>query len=167
MSWLIDAIYYVVPFVVLLGIFVFVHEFGHFIVARLCGVAVTEFSIGFGKKLWGFTDRKNTEWKISAIPLGGYCKFLGDDDASSSSGDTSNLSEEDKKVAYGAKNIFRRISFFHFITALYPSPCTVTISKSLHSSHKIVLLYSPLRLSKILPSITPCPMILKLLTSTA
>ena len=69
MSWLIDAIYYVVPFVVLLGILVFVHEFGHFIVARLCGVAVTEFSIGFGKKLWGYTDRKNTEWKISAIPL--------------------------------------------------------------------------------------------------
>ncbi|MBE6444972.1 MAG: RIP metalloprotease RseP [Alphaproteobacteria bacterium] len=110
MSWLVDAIHYVVPFIVLLGILVFVHEFGHFIVARLCGVAVTEFSIGFGKKLWGFTDKKNTEWKISAIPLGGYCKFLGDEDATSSSGNTSGLSEEDKKVAFATQNPLKKMA---------------------------------------------------------
>jgi len=110
MNWLIDAAYYVIPFIILLGILVFVHEFGHFIVARMCGVAVTEFSIGFGKKLWGFTDKKNTEWKISAIPLGGYCKFLGDDDASSSSGSAENLSEAEKKVAFATQNPFKKLA---------------------------------------------------------
>ena len=89
MSWLIDSAYYIVPFIILLGILVFVHEFGHFLVARMCGVAVSEFSIGFGKKLWGRKDKSGTEWRIGAIPLGGYCKFLGDDDAASGTGDVS------------------------------------------------------------------------------
>ncbi|MBR2033594.1 MAG: site-2 protease family protein, partial [Alphaproteobacteria bacterium] len=57
MDWFVDAVYYVVPFVVLLGVLVFVHELGHFLVARICGVTVTDFSIGFGKKLWGRKDR--------------------------------------------------------------------------------------------------------------
>ena len=60
MEWIINAIYYVVPFVILLGILVFVHEFGHFIVARLCGVQVEAFSIGFGKTLWSKKDRLGT-----------------------------------------------------------------------------------------------------------
>lgn len=81
MEWLVNGVYYIVPFIVLLGILVFVHEFGHFLVARLSGVQVTDFSIGFGKQLWGFTDKHNTKWKICAIPLGGYCQFLGDADA--------------------------------------------------------------------------------------
>ena len=85
MEWLLNTVYYVVPFLILLGILVFVHELGHFFVARFCGVKVTDFSIGFGKKLWGWTDRKGTEWKLSLIPLGGYCKFLGDEDAASAS----------------------------------------------------------------------------------
>ena len=110
MSWLIDTVYYVVPFIVLLGILVFVHEFGHFIIARLCGVAVSEFSIGFGKKLWGRKDKYGTEWRISAIPLGGYCKFLGDDDAASSSGKVSELSEEDKKRAFATQNPFKKLA---------------------------------------------------------
>lgn len=84
MEWLLNIIYYIIPFLILLGVLVFVHEFGHFIVARKLGVAVSAFSIGFGKKLWGKTDSKGTEWKISAIPLGGYCQFLGDADESSS-----------------------------------------------------------------------------------
>lgn len=83
MDWLINAVYYVVPFVVVLGILVFVHELGHFAVARMCGVKVDVFSIGFGKELWGRRDRQGTYWKIAAVPLGGYCQFLGDDDASS------------------------------------------------------------------------------------
>ena len=68
MEWLVNGVYYIVPFIVLLGILVFVHEFGHFLVARLSGVQVTDFSIGFGKQLWGFTDKHNTKWKICAIP---------------------------------------------------------------------------------------------------
>jgi regulator of sigma E protease len=74
---------YLVPFLVVLTIVVFFHELGHFLVARLCGVRVLVFSIGFGPELFGFYDRHRTRWKISAIPLGGYVKFLGDENAAS------------------------------------------------------------------------------------
>ena len=101
MDWLINAVYYVVPFVVVLGILVFVHELGPFAVARMCGVKVDVFSIGFGKELWGRRDRQGTYWKIAAVPLGGYCQFLGDDDASSAGdGKASELSEEEKKFTF-------------------------------------------------------------------
>ena len=102
MEILLNIIYYVVPFIVLLGILVFVHEFGHFIVARILGAKVVVFSIGFGKELWGRVDKYGTRWKVAAVPLGGYCQFLGDADASSSTVDESfkNLSEEDKKGAF-------------------------------------------------------------------
>ena len=102
MEWLLNIIYYVVPFLILLGILVFVHEFGHFMIARLVGVQVSAFSIGFGKELWSRTDKKGTCWKISAVPLGGYCQFLGDADASSttSDGGVQELSEEEKKKAF-------------------------------------------------------------------
>lgn len=111
MEWLVNATYYVVPFIVLLGILVFVHEFGHYLVAKFCGVKVDEFSIGFGKKIWGIRDKSGTEWKISVIPLGGYCKFLGDGDASSStSGSETTLSEEDKKQAFAFQNPFKKLA---------------------------------------------------------
>lgn len=101
MDWLINAVYYVVPFVVVLGILVFVHELGHFAVARMCGVKVDVFSIGFGKEVWGRRDKQGTYWKIAAVPLGGYCQFLGDDDASSAGdGKASELSEEEKKFTF-------------------------------------------------------------------
>lgn len=110
MDWLLNTIYYVVPFLILLGILVFVHELGHFIVARLCGVKVTDFSIGFGKKIWGWTDRKGTEWKLSLIPLGGYCKFLGDEDAASSSQNGSNVAEDEQKYAFANQNPFKKLA---------------------------------------------------------
>ena len=112
MEWLVNGIYYVVPFIVLLGILVFVHEFGHFLIARLTGVRVTDFSIGFGKKLWGFTDRHNTNWKICAIPLGGYCQFLGDADAASAGSDeeAEKLSEEDKKQAFPFQSPWKKLA---------------------------------------------------------
>ena len=108
MEWIINTAYYVIPFVVLLGILVFVHEFGHFAVARLCGVKVSEFSIGFGKKLWGRVDRHGTEWRLSLIPLGGYCKFLGDDDAASSS--QSEVKPEDQKYTLAKQNPFKKLA---------------------------------------------------------
>ncbi len=74
---------YLIPFIFVLSVVVFFHEFGHFIVARLCGVRVLVFSIGFGPELCGFNDRHGTRWKISAIPLGGYVKFFGDENAAS------------------------------------------------------------------------------------
>ncbi len=102
MELLSNFLYYVVPFLVLLGILVFVHELGHFWVARMLGVRVDEFSIGFGKELWGRTDKKGTHWKIAAVPLGGYCKFFGDEDAASAgeSEKLKDLSEAEKKHVF-------------------------------------------------------------------
>src|SRR5665213_3631278 len=74
---------YIIPFLFVLTIVVFFHELGHFLVARWCGVRVLMFSIGFGPEVIGFNDRHGTRWKISAVPLGGYVKFLGDDNAAS------------------------------------------------------------------------------------
>src|SRR3984957_20041520 len=70
---------YIIPFLFVLTIVVFFHELGHFLVARWAGVKVLTFSLGFGPELVGFNDRHGTRWKISAIPLGGYVKFFGDD----------------------------------------------------------------------------------------
>lgn len=111
MQWLINMAYYVLPFLVLLGILVFVHELGHFWVARLLGVKVDEFSIGFGKELWGRTDRKGTHWKIAAVPLGGYCKFFGDEDAASvaESEKLKDLSDEEKKHVFQFLPPFKKI----------------------------------------------------------
>ena len=109
MEILLNIVYYVVPFIILLGILVFIHEFGHFIVARMLGVKVVAFSIGFGKVLWSKTDKKGTCWKLSAVPLGGYCQFLGDGDASSSTSDTAELSAEDKKVAFSTQSTWKKI----------------------------------------------------------
>lgn len=111
MDWLVNAVYYVVPFIVLLGILVFVHELGHFAMARLCGVQVDVFSIGFGKELWGRRDKHGTYWKLSAVPLGGYCQFLGDADASSTDDTQAEaLSEEDKKFAFQFQNPFKKLA---------------------------------------------------------
>ena len=74
---------YVVPFLFVLSVVVFFHELGHFLVARFCGVRVLTFSIGFGPELMGFHDRHGTRWKLAAIPLGGYVKFFGDENAGS------------------------------------------------------------------------------------
>ncbi len=74
---------YLVPFLFVLTIVVFFHELGHFLVARWCGIKVLVFSIGFGPEIVGFYDRYGTRWKISAVPLGGYVKFFGDDNAAS------------------------------------------------------------------------------------
>src|SRR5271155_3905324 len=74
---------YFIPFVFVLSLVVFFHELGHFLIARLCGVRILVFSIGFGPELAGFYDGHGTRWKISAIPLGGYVKFFGDENAGS------------------------------------------------------------------------------------
>jgi regulator of sigma E protease len=74
---------YILPFLVLLTILVFVHEMGHYSVARWFGVTVETFSIGFGRAIYSWKDKSGTQWKIGWLPLGGYVKFLGDEDASS------------------------------------------------------------------------------------
>lgn len=95
---------YIVPFLFVLTIVVFFHELGHFLVARWCGVRVLVFSIGFGPELVGFNDRQGTRWKISAIPLGGYVKFLGDENAAS-------VPDSEQLAAMTESE--RRDSFFH------------------------------------------------------
>ena len=69
---------YIIPFIILITIVVFIHEYGHYYFARRYGVAVTDFSIGFGKEIFGFNDKNGTRWKFCLIPLGGYVKFFGD-----------------------------------------------------------------------------------------
>jgi regulator of sigma E protease len=95
---------WVIPFLFGLSVVVFFHELGHFLVARFCGVRVLTFSLGFGPELAGFTDRHGTRWKISAIPLGGYVKFFGDENAAS----VPNQSTVESMTADE-----RRRSFFH------------------------------------------------------
>jgi regulator of sigma E protease len=78
-----NAAHYVIPFLIVLGVVVFVHEFGHFWVARRCGVKIEAFSIGFGPAICGWNDRHGTRWMLSWIPLGGYVKMFGDSDPTS------------------------------------------------------------------------------------
>lgn len=92
----------VVPFITLLGILIFVHELGHFLVARWCGVRVEVFSLGFGKKIFKF-KRGDTTYAISLIPLGGYVKMFGDQP-----GET--ISDEDKKYSFTHKSVWQRIA---------------------------------------------------------
>lgn len=100
-----------VPFLFVLTVVVFVHEMGHYLVGRACGIGVNAFSIGFGPELIGFNDRRGTRWKLCAIPLGGYVKFVGDMNASSSqpsSDDIAALSEAQRKVAFHTQPIWKR-----------------------------------------------------------
>jgi regulator of sigma E protease len=95
---------WVLPFLFVLTVVVFFHELGHFLIARLNGVRVLVFSVGFGPEIVGFNDRHGTRWKISAIPLGGYVKFLGDEDAAST---------PDKAAAEAMSAEEKRESFHH------------------------------------------------------
>ena len=95
---------YLVPFLFVLTIVVFFHELGHFLVARWCGIKVLVFSIGFGPEIVGFYDRYGTRWKISAVPLGGYVKFFGDDNAAS---------VPDHAAAAGMSEAEKQDSFIH------------------------------------------------------
>jgi len=99
----------VVTFLLLLTILVFVHEFGHYYVARRNGVKIDVFSIGFGPELFGWYDRAGTRWKFSAIPLGGYVKMFGDADATSVVGDTSqSMTPEELAVSFHGKTLAQR-----------------------------------------------------------
>src|ERR1700754_1364468 len=93
---------YLIPFLFVLTLVVFFHELGHFLVARWCGVRVLVFSIGFGPELFGFYDRHGTRWKVSAIPLGGYVKFFGDENAASvpDQAAIAAMSDADRKVSF-------------------------------------------------------------------
>lgn len=97
----------VLAFLFVLTIVVFFHELGHFLVARWCGVKVETFSVGFGRELVGFTDRHQTRWKVGWVPLGGYVKFLGDENAASAPARGDNAAADDPR-SFQAKSVGRR-----------------------------------------------------------
>ena len=106
---LIEIFKIILPFLIILTVLVFVHEMGHYLVARKNGVKVEVFSIGFGSELFGWTDRLGTRWKICAVPLGGYVKMFGDGDISSSTIlEDSNESFEGKENAFHHKSLGAR-----------------------------------------------------------
>ncbi|MFC6490690.1 RIP metalloprotease RseP [Nitratireductor sp. GCM10026969] len=100
----------IIPFLFVLTVVVFVHEMGHYLVGRWCGIGVRAFSIGFGPELFGLTDRRGTRWRVSAIPLGGYVKFVGDVGATSQpdAEAVEGLSEEERRVAFHTQPVWKR-----------------------------------------------------------
>ncbi len=101
---------FIAGFILLLGPLVVIHELGHYLVGRWCGVKADAFSVGFGKELWGRTDSRGTRWKLSAIPLGGYVKFHGDADAASTpdADGVAAMSAEERKGAFSAAALWQR-----------------------------------------------------------
>lgn len=105
-----NLLHYIIPFMIVLTALVFVHEFGHFWVARRVGVKVEVFSIGFGKELFGFNDKQGTRWKVCLIPLGGYIKMFGDKTAASNSDEelVARLSASERKIAFPCKSLLSK-----------------------------------------------------------
>lgn len=109
---------YGIVFILILSVLVFVHEWGHYIVARLCGVRVETFSIGFGKELFGFHDKHGTRWRFALIPMGGYVKLFGDSDPASAqkaegvceatTGEIRAYTEAERKETFFAKPVWQR-----------------------------------------------------------
>ena len=97
------------PFLIILTILVFVHELGHYLIARRYGVRIEVFSIGFGPELFGWNDKHGTRWKFSIIPLGGYVKMFGDANAASMPGDgLEEMSEAERARAFQSKTLSQR-----------------------------------------------------------
>src|ERR1700743_3519828 len=125
---------YAVPFLFVLTIVVFFHELGHFLVARWAGVRVLTFSLGVGPDLVGFNDRHGTRWKISAVPLGGYVKFFGDDtEASTPSTEAlANMTEQERAGSFHHKKVGPRAAIVaagpiaNFILAVVIFTCLFT-----------------------------------------
>ena len=102
---------YIVPFLILITIVVFIHEYGHYYFAKKYGVGITDFSIGFGKEIFGWNDRSGTRWKICWIPLGGYVKFFGDRNVFSEAEQQdvlNNYSNEDRNKLFILKPLYQR-----------------------------------------------------------
>jgi regulator of sigma E protease len=107
----VEILSFIIPFIVLLTVVVFIHEYGHYYFAKLYGVGVTDFSIGFGKEIFGFNDKSGTRWKFCAIPLGGYVKFFGDRNVFSQAEQKELLkqySKEDQNKLFVTKPVYQR-----------------------------------------------------------
>jgi regulator of sigma E protease len=100
----------IVPFIIVLTIIIFVHEMGHYLVGRWCGIGVKAFSIGFGPELFGFNDKHGTRWRLAAIPLGGYVKFAGDMTGAGAVDHEAldQMSAEERNVAFHFQPVWKR-----------------------------------------------------------
>ena len=136
---------YVVPFLFVLTIVVFFHELGHFLVGRWAGVRVLTFSLGFGPELFGFNDRHGTRWKISAIPLGGYVKFFGDEtEASTPSAETlAHMTPEERALSFHHKKVGPRAAIVaagpiaNFLLAIVIFACMFTFFGKPNTSARV------------------------------
>ena len=102
---------YIIPFLILITIVVFIHEYGHYYFAKKYGVGITDFSIGFGREIFGWNDKSGTRWKICWIPLGGYVKFFGDRNVFSETEQQeviNKYNDEDRKKLFILKPIYQR-----------------------------------------------------------
>ena len=97
-----------VAFIIVISLVVVTHEFGHYIIAKLLGIQVTDFSVGLGPKLFGFKDKSGTHWKLCAIPLGGYIKFYGDADAGSVTSVKKDISKSDYEKTFAKCSLWKR-----------------------------------------------------------
>lgn len=103
-----NGAYNLLSFALIISVVVFVHEYGHYIIAKACKVKVESFSIGFGPEIFGFHDKSGTRWKLSAVPLGGYVKMLGDSNAASVPADQQKLTEEEKLYSLHTKPRYKK-----------------------------------------------------------
>ncbi len=134
MDFILSALQYVVPFLVVLTVLVFVHEMGHFWIARRNGVRVEVFSIGFGPEIVGWTDKHQTRWKISALPLGGYVRMFGDANAMSEPDEAVQaMTPEERAVSFHHKPVGQRAAVVvagpiaNFLLAIFAFACLFTI----------------------------------------
>jgi regulator of sigma E protease len=136
---------YVVPFLFVLTIVVFFHELGHFLVGRWAGVKVLTFSLGFGPELFGFNDRHGTRWKVSAIPLGGYVKFFGDEtEASTPSAEAlAQMTAEERNLSFHHKKVGPRAAIVaagpiaNFLLAIVIFACMFTFFGKPNTSARV------------------------------
>lgn len=104
-------LYNLLSFIFIISIIVFIHEFGHYYIARICGVKIEQFSIGFGREIFGFNDKNNMRWKFCLIPFGGYVKMFGDKNpASMPNSEIKKFTKKEKEVSFYYQNIYKRIS---------------------------------------------------------
>jgi len=105
---MIEVLYSILAFLLVISIIVITHEFGHYISAKLMGVKVVDFAIGWGPKLFSIKDRSGTNWKVCAVPIGGYIKYFGDDDMTSLGTGKKKFSKAEKKIAFVTQSLPRK-----------------------------------------------------------
>ncbi len=134
-----------ISFLIIISIIVFIHEFGHYLAARLCGVKIEAFAIGFGKEVFGWTDRTGTRWKICIAPLGGYVKMYGDASEASTPDFEAmeRMSEAERKISFQHKKLWQKAIIVsagpiaNFLTAIVIFT-TLTMTTGLSTTNPIV-----------------------------